>query len=186
MVKQLTSRVNGLAMISSRADFKTKLMVANGIVLSKLCYLVQLWGGCEGYLLQSLQVQLNKAARHVTGMSNFTPTRKLMKVCGWLTVKQLVKYHTILMVHKAVITNKPMYISSRLKTEYSYSTRMSSSGGVRMDETYRYRTDLPMKSFRYRGAHDYNAIPADLRKITNLKTFKVELKKWIKNTMNSD
>ena len=135
MVKQLTSRVNGLAMISSRADFKTKLMVANGIVLSKLCYLVQLWGGCEGYLLQSLQVQLNKAARHVTGMSNFTSTRKLMKVCGWLTVKQLVKYHTILMVHKAVITNKPMYISSRLKTEYSYSTRMSSSGGVRMDET---------------------------------------------------
>ena len=43
-----------------------------------------------------------------------------------------------------------------------------------------------MKSFRYRGAHDYNAIPGDFRKITNLKTFKVELKKWIKNTMNSD
>ena len=31
MVRQLTSRVNGLAMITSKADFNTKLMVANGI-----------------------------------------------------------------------------------------------------------------------------------------------------------
>ena len=42
MIKQITNRVNRLAMISTGADFKTKLMVANGIVMSKLCYLVQL------------------------------------------------------------------------------------------------------------------------------------------------
>ena len=90
----------------------------------KVCYLVQLWGGCEGYLLHSLQVQLNKAARHVTGMSHFTPTRRLMKKCGWLTVKQLAKYHTIIMVHKTLMTNKPMYMNSRLRTEHSYRTRM--------------------------------------------------------------
>ena len=102
MIKQITSRVNGLAMISSGADFKTKLMVANGIVMSKLCYLVQLLRGCEGYLIHSLQVQLDKAARLVTGMCHFTPTIRLMKTCGWLTVKQLVKCLTILMVHKVI------------------------------------------------------------------------------------
>ena len=102
MIKKITSRVNGLAMISSGADFKTKLMVANGIVMSKLCYLVQLWRGCEGYLIHSLQVQLDKAARLVTGMCHFTPTMRLMKTCGWLTVKQLVKCLTILMVHKVI------------------------------------------------------------------------------------
>ena len=90
MVRQLTSRVNGLAMIASKADFNTKLMVANGIVVSKVCYLIQLWGGTEGYLLNSLQVQLNRAARLVTGLSCFTSTKKLMDTCGWLTVKQLV------------------------------------------------------------------------------------------------
>ncbi len=37
MIKQLTSRVNGLSMITSKADFKTKLMVANGLVISKVC-----------------------------------------------------------------------------------------------------------------------------------------------------
>ena len=74
MIRQLTSRVNGLSMIAAKADFTTKLMVANGIVMSKVCYLIQLWGGCEGYLLQALQVQLNKAARLVTGFSCYTST----------------------------------------------------------------------------------------------------------------
>ena len=66
LVRQLTSRINGLCLISSRATFSTRLMVANGIVISKLCYLIQLWGGCEDYLLQSLQVLQNRAARIVT------------------------------------------------------------------------------------------------------------------------
>ena len=37
MTRQLTSRINGLSMIASRASFSTRLMVANGIVMSKLC-----------------------------------------------------------------------------------------------------------------------------------------------------
>ena len=137
-------------------------------------------------MLHSLQVQLNKAARLVTGMSKFTSTRRLMEACGWLPVKQLVRYHTILMVHKVILSNRPMYISSRLETDHYYRTRMSSSGGIRMDETYRYKTDLPRKSFRYRGAHEYNTIPAELRKIRSLNTFKNKLKSWIKSTIDSN
>ena len=37
--------------ISPKAPFATTLSVANGIFLSKLCYLIQLWGGAENYLL---------------------------------------------------------------------------------------------------------------------------------------
>ena len=68
VIKQLNIRVNGLLLISSRADFDTRLMVANGIIVSKLCYLIQLWGGCDRYLLDSLQILMNKAARYVTGL----------------------------------------------------------------------------------------------------------------------
>ena len=37
---QLTSRVNGLLMAAARAPFTTRLSVANGIFISKLCYLI--------------------------------------------------------------------------------------------------------------------------------------------------
>ena len=179
IVKQLRGRVNALSMLSSRGDFKTKLMTANGIVMSKVCYLIQLWGGCEGYLLHALQVQLNKAARLVTGQFGFTSTRKLMETCGWLSVKQLVVYQSAIMIHKTILSRKPFYMHSRLSMEYSYGTRQQASGCIRLDQTFRYRGDLPRNSFRVRGANSYNSIPADIRASLTMATFKSKLKKWI-------
>ena len=40
VVRQLTSRINGLAKVCCSAPQKTRLRVANGIFISKLCYLI--------------------------------------------------------------------------------------------------------------------------------------------------
>ena len=85
-----------------------------------------------------------------------------------MTVKQLVKYHTILLVHKTIMSKKPVYISNRLSREHSC------------------RTDLPKKSFRHRGAHDYNSIPPELRATASMTSFKTKLKKWIKMNVAPD
>ena len=79
-----------------------------------------------------------------------------------------------------------MYISSRLSTEHAYRTRQDSSGCIRLDQTFRSKTDLPMRSFRCRGAHDYNMIPAELRNTVNMATFKTKLKKWIQTNVPPD
>ena len=98
----------------------------------------------------------------------------------------MVKYHTIIMVHKTIMTRKPVFISSRLSTDHSYRTRQDSSGCVRLDQTFRSRNDLPMKSFRYRGNHDYNSIPAELRSTASMEVFKKKLKMWIKMNVPPD
>ena len=179
LIRQLTSRVNGLSIIASKADFTTKLMVANGLIISKICYLIQLWGGCEGYLLNALQIQMNKTARIVTGFSRFTSTRKLMRCCGWLTVKQLVVYQTTVMVHKTLLAKRPFYLHTRLTREFSHSTRQCTNRCIRIDESFRCKSDLPRNSFRHRGANNYNALPADVRTCRNMSTFKSKLKRWI-------
>ena len=141
LLKQLNSRVNGLSIVSARADLETRLMVANGLVMSKLCYLIQLWGGCEGYLLHSLQVLQNRAARSVTGWPRFTSTRRLMAACGWLTVKQLVVFHTVIMVYKTLKSGQPRYLHGRLNTiPHPFRTRQNSTGSIRQDETLRCKT----------------------------------------------
>ena len=66
MVKCLTTRLSALKIIGKVAPFKTRKMLADGIFMSKLIYLIPLWGGCEKYLIRSLQVIQNKAARVVT------------------------------------------------------------------------------------------------------------------------
>ena len=65
-------------------------MVANGIFMSKLVYLIQLWGYSDKYLLKTIQILQNKAARVVTGKTWWTPVRILLKDCKWLSINQLV------------------------------------------------------------------------------------------------
>ena len=57
LMRQLTTRMNGLKRIAKTATFKTRLMIANGAVMSKVVYLISVWGGAQEYLLSTLQVQ---------------------------------------------------------------------------------------------------------------------------------
>ena len=76
-IKQLTSRIHGLKRACFNASFGTKLKVANGVVMSKLTYLITLWGGAQEYLLSALQVQQLTAARAVCGFGQDK------KCCKW-------------------------------------------------------------------------------------------------------
>ena len=55
LLKQLTSRLSDLKMISWIPSFKIRLMIANGIFCSKLIFQISLWCGTEDYVLQALQ-----------------------------------------------------------------------------------------------------------------------------------
>ena len=114
LIKQLTSRLSALKLISRLASFKVRLMVGNGIFCSKLIYGIALWGGCELGLLGSLQIIQNKAARFVTPRyrdedEHFIATSVILKQCGWLSMKQLVFYHSVVLVYKTLKFQQPQY-----------------------------------------------------------------------------
>ena len=66
-----------LSKISKISSFKTRKMIANGIVMSKIIYLIQLWGSAPKYLIYFLQKLQNKAARLVTRKNVYTPVNEL-------------------------------------------------------------------------------------------------------------
>ena len=80
--------MTALKKISKVADFKTRKMLADGLFMSKLVYMIPLWGGCEKFLTKSLQVVQNKAARTITKMGIYTPVKTLLKQCGWISINQ--------------------------------------------------------------------------------------------------
>ena len=109
-----------------------------------------------------------------------------MVTCGWLSVKQLVVYHTVTMVYKILKTGSPTFLYNRLSTVHPFRTRQSSTGSIRQDETFRSKSSLPRDSFRYRGAHDYNRIPPSIRSIPNLTSFKIKLRQWVKQNIGME
>ena len=110
LVKILGNRVNALRLVSNVASFITRKKIADGIFMRKLIYMIQVWGGCEKYLLQSLQTIQNKAARAVVRLEAGTPTRTILSQCGWLSIRQLVTYHSTVLVHRVKLSRVPQYL----------------------------------------------------------------------------
>ena len=127
LVKSLNLRLNALIKLSSVASFKTRKTIASGIFMSKLIYLIPVWSGCEDYLVRSLQVVQNKAARSVAKLSIFTPTVTLMRVCGWMSVRQLMAYHSLVGLHKTLASQKPVYLYQKITSggKFPYKTRQA-------------------------------------------------------------
>ena len=128
LMKSLNKKAGALKKISRTASFKTRKMVANGIYMSKLIYLMPVWMGCEDYLVNALQVNLNKVARLVTKLDIFTPTRVLMQQCGWMPVKQLMAYHSLVLLHKTLQQKSPSYLYKKVTSGYQqYNTNQAGS-----------------------------------------------------------
>ena len=89
-------------------------MIANGIYMSKLIYLMPVWMECEDYLVNALQVNMNKVARLVTKLDIFTPTSVLLQQCGWMSVKQLMAYHSIVLLHKTLKNQTPSFLFQKV------------------------------------------------------------------------
>ena len=112
-------------------SFKNRKLIANGIFLSKLSYLIALWGGCNLNLLSSLQTLQNKAARIVTKLDWATPTSVLLTQCGWLSVHQLVVYHSVVMVFNVLQTKQPRPLHIMFPTDYPHNTSQARSNSIK-------------------------------------------------------
>ena len=180
LLKQLTSRTNGLKKIAGNANFGTKLMIANGAVNSKLVYHIKLWGNAQQYLLQALQRQQLVAARVVCGPQAWRWSRKkILQKVGWMSVRQLVEYHTILQAHKTMTTGLPRPLHASLTLTHPYRTRSVTSGDIRV------RDDTSTSTFRYRAMMSYNKVPGDI-KVGSIQTVKGKLKQWIQKNIPLD
>ena len=156
--------------------------------MSKLIYLMPVWAGCEDYLTKALKVIQNKVARSVTKKDIFTPTKVLMKECGWLTVRQLMVYHSLIQVHKTIQHKTPAYLYERVTSQlslletgnpYYYKTRQKARGVLRQVPEAEAKLDLADRSWCWRAAKSYHNLPLSLKLESKLSKFKKELRAWV-------
>ena len=179
LVRQLTSRINALKKISFAASFQTRKMVANGVLISRIIYAIQLWGGTSNYLLDMLQVLQNRAARLVTRRNIYTSEHQLLLECGWLNVRQMVAFHDAVQIFKILKEEKPVALYRRISKTFSYRTRAASTGAL--VDNHRTRGEISKESFLVRATKLWNKLPASVRQSENVKQFKAGLKKSFLN-----
>ena len=188
LIKSLISRASAIKKISTMASFRTRKMVANGIFMSKLIYLMPVWKGCEDYLVSALQVCQNKVARSITKLDKYTPTKVLLLQCGWLNVRQLMSYHSLVLMHKTIKEKKPAYLYKKVTSgsgqaetrQAAVVTATLAAAGVHgppsIDSS---ELEVTRKSWCWSSVYEYNQLPLDIRMEANLQSFKTRLKQWV-------
>ena len=117
LVDKLKTRLVGLGKLKFIVPYETRKTLTLGIFNSVLVYCLPLFGGCDLGQTRKLQLLQNKAAQIVSHKPPRTNRAELFDKLEWMTVSQLVVYHTLLTVFKIRQASEPEYLSKILKLD---------------------------------------------------------------------
>ena len=137
--------------------------------MSVLVYCIPVWGGCDKGDMKELQVLQNMAAQHVLRLPRRSSRKEMFDKLGWLTVHQLVFYHTVMAVFKMRQTGEPEYLAEKMLND-------NYRGGLVIPKT---SLTLAKNSFCFRGGDSWISLPECLRNIRKPGPFKKGLKIYI-------
>ena len=148
-------------------------VITQGIFNSVLVYCLPLFGGCDKADIHSLQVLQNKAAQIVTKSPPRSIRNPMYDQLDWLSVNQLVAYHTLIQVYKIRKSEEPEYLYGIL------------SNDNRNDHIVIPNSELSLfkKSFTCRGSQLWNSVPVQIRQSLKIGSFKKSIRQWVKTTI---
>ena len=102
----------------------------------------------------------------------------LLQQCGWLSVRQLVRYHRLVLVYQVKENGRPAYFKEHFSTTFPYRTRLASGRGIRRGDHPHHQ--VTQSSFVKSSAVYWNLLPVSIRNSQTQSQFKNRLKNWIK------
>ena len=139
---KLRNRLNGLDKLKHIMGRANKKNIVQGLFNSVLCYCLPLFGGCNNSEVQLLQSHQNRAGRIVLNLPPRFNRDTMFSMLGWMTVQQLIAYHTVLLVYRVRQSQEPEYLARTL-------SRDNYRGNIVVENS---RLGLFKKSFIPRGS----------------------------------
>ena len=87
-------KLGALKHLSRNTPRKCRQLLANGFIVSKVLYLISVWGGTEKYT-RKIQVLLNDTPIYITRLNRRTNINQLMSEYNWMWIKDLIKFHSL-------------------------------------------------------------------------------------------
>ena len=99
-----------------------------------------------------------------------------------MSVRQMISYHSLLLLYKSKQTKKPVYIFSKINSKFLKRTRLATTEGIK--DSRNFKSSLAQASFIPRTIKTWNEdLPIELRSDSTLERFKFNLKTWIKGNI---
>ena len=168
LLSTLRKRIGRLKYLGRNIPWRSKKLLAEGLVISKLLYVLPLYGGTYKSYLSKLQCILNTAARFISGSGRRTKTIELMRKIKWLSFKELRDYHSLLFMWRIVRLQAPGHLATKIMID--------NEGLVTVKFPRLQNTAM---GFRWRTAWLWNNLDREIRVQTSYVVFKRSVKNWI-------
>lgn len=184
LLAQMHKRLTMLRLLAKSAPPKLLTIIANGIIMSKLSYGIELWGLAPNYLINKLQSTQLEACRVINGYTSarWNKTR-LLKSVNWLSVKELIELNTAKLTHKILHGTGPGVLT-QLMTEQlpARTTRTTGINKLGNLPPKLGRTNVTKHTYRYRSYANYISIPDILKNINKSETFRKRYSRYLRNS----
>ena len=154
---------------------RSKKILVEGLVVSKLRYLITVWSVTTDTNLHRAQVLLNDAAKFITNKTRRTSTTELIIACGWMTITEMADHCKLLLLWKTLKLKFPMYLSDRISLNEDHLA--TTKGPIILHTT---------NGWRFRATVLWNRLPPELRTLDSIPRFKKLTKGWIVSQINLD
>ena len=178
VISSLGKRIGALKSIAKVANFKTGQSVCSSLVISRILYMLPLYGGAPEYMLEALQKKQCEAMRLVTRRKwevlgrRLTSTKELLRQCNYLSVRQMIYFYSVATVQKILANETPEYLHSVLcqalssGVKHRYPTRTANTRVVAEA-----RLKAANTSFRWRASKQYAELPTNLKTEQSIQSF---------------
>ena len=154
-------QLGALSRLKNTLSVKAKLQLVNGLIISRLNYIVCLWGNSLASHLRKAQVCLNASARFILDEKKTTRQTELMRQCNWLNIVDRTKLQSLTQLWKVVRLKVPEFISEKITLEVEDTLFTENP-----------RLSLTAEFWRCKSVRNWNNLPTYLRTELNLKRFK--------------
>ena len=170
LLPALRRQIGMLTRIGQNLSKRARLNIVNGFIMSRLSYMICIWGNTNDSQVRKVQTLQNSAARLVSKLPRRTRQKDLLESCGWLNIKNLTEYHSLCQLWKTIRWNAPSYLKDKLEIMEEDKIRTGPP-----------RLLITSLSYRWNTVDKWNSLPEELRTEPTIKRFKLKLKKWLKD-----
>ena len=164
IINKCKKKLGALKFVAKFASINSKKKLANGCIMSRLTYGIQVWGlNINKTPLKKIQRVQNITMCWVLSKPFWTKTSELLNEMNWLSIYQLACYHSILLLWKVNIHKAPL---NNLKN-------------IEMSRNMRGRLKKTRRIWSIRSLELFDELPLEIKQCQKISKFKKLLKKWI-------
>ena len=168
LMSALRKRLGALKHLGTQVPKNGRKLLATGLIISKLIYMIPVWGGAPITYIRKLQRIVNNSARYILNGARRWKTDRLMEEVNWLRVDEMMEFHSLLTLWKILRKQTPKYLAQKFIIGDDWRISTSSP-----------RLQITASAFRWRSREMWNRLPDDIRLLDNISGFKKQLRTWI-------